>query len=98
MGLKEEYNFSLLVNEAEKMIIQELEEQLKEEENQGLCRCQDCVLDIVALALNHVPAAYRSSFTGVIYMQKLEDKEHREKFRHAVKKAIEQIKKNPSHD
>ena len=47
MAFKDEYNFSNLVNEVENLIINETEQQLNLEENSDICRCQDCVLDIV---------------------------------------------------
>lgn len=99
MAFKDEYNFTNLVNEAENLVINETERQLNLEENNTLCRCQDCVLDIVAYALNHVPASYRCTFSGRLYAQALYFEEDKYAiYRDAVKVAIEKIKKNPSHD
>ncbi len=92
------YNLSLIVNEAEKVIIAEVERQLELEENVEMCKCQDCVLDIIALALNKVPPAYRSTFTGVIYAQKLSSGDYIELYSSAVSEAIKKVKNNPSHD
>ena len=43
MGLKDDYDFSLIQNEAEHLVIAEMEAQLPESD---FCRCEDCVLDI----------------------------------------------------
>ena len=71
MGLKDKYDFSILVNETEEVVMEELEKQLNKEEYQTVCRCEECIMDMMALALNQLQPSYRSSFTGVIYAQKL---------------------------
>ncbi|HPO51147.1 MAG TPA: late competence development ComFB family protein [Spirochaetota bacterium] len=98
MRFKEMYDFDLLVNEAEKLIIAEMEVQLDEDKENKICRCQDCVLDMAALALNNVKPSYRSSFTGVVYAQQLQDGKYMEQVKNAVRNAIEKVKKNPSHN
>jgi competence protein ComFB len=98
MTFKENYDFELLVNEAENIVIEELGAQLAEDKEGKICKCQDCILDMAALALNNVKPAYRSSFTGVIYALGLKDGDFKEQVTSSVKKAIDKIKKNPSHD
>ncbi len=95
MGLREQYDFSLFVNESENIVIQELEKQLNEPENKDVCRCQDCILDILALSLNNIKPAYRSSFKGIIYSQALKNND--ELFKNEVARAIQKVKRNPSH-
>ncbi|MEE1291122.1 MAG: late competence development ComFB family protein [Spirochaetota bacterium] len=98
MAFKDEYNFSNLVNEMENLIINETEQQLNLEENSDICRCEDCILDIVAYALNQVPASYRCTYSGRLYAQALyvEEKKYAI-YRNAVKVAIDKVRKNPSH-
>ena len=99
MAFRDEYNFTHLVNEVENLIINELEQQLNLEENNDICRCQDCVLDIVAYALNQVPAVYRCTYSGRLYAQALYLEENKyATYRNAVKVAIDKIRNNPSHD
>ncbi len=102
MAFKDDYEFELLVNEAEKMVIDVLEEQLniiKESEGEdNLCRCQDCILDMCALALNNLKPYYRSSFTGRVYAQGLiYNDEYKTGVINSVKNAIKKVRKNPSH-
>jgi len=98
MAFKDDYDFDLLINEAEQLVISELEKQLAEENNQDICKCQDCILDMATLALNNVAPKYRSSYTGVIYAQQYYSGKHRDEIVNSVKKAIEKVKKNPSHE
>ncbi len=98
MGFKESYDFELLVNEMENAVIEELEKQLSEDKENKICKCQDCILDMTAFALNHLKPAYRSSLTGKIYSQRLYDGEERLAIEKVVKSAIEKISKNPSHN
>ncbi len=98
MAFKDEYDFDLLVNEAESLVITELEKQLSEEENKDACKCQECVLDMATLALNNIKPKYRSSFTGLVYSQQYYIGNQREEIVDAVKKAVKKVSKNPSHD
>ena len=100
MSFKDEYDFDLVVNEVENVVIDEIEKQLEREEYKNVCRCQDCVLDITALALNHLKPNYRStlSFKGIIYKQKLYSDKYRKAVEKIVKDAIGKINKNPSHE
>ncbi len=94
MGFQDKYDFSLLVNEKERYVVDELEAQLKVRTE--VCRCQECVLDMVALSLNHTKPVYRVTLLGSIYAQADDDVLHQEIVL-AVEGAIERIYQNPSH-
>ena len=96
MGLKDEYDFDTLVNEAERLVIAELEIQMAR--TQGLCTCQDCVLDMAAYALNKVKPSYRVSLMGSVYARSGVRAEYAREITQSVKEAIEKVKANPSHD
>jgi len=98
MALKDEYDFEFLKNEAETLILDELERQL-EVHTKPLCRCNDCVNDMAALALNTVKPLYRVSLLGSLYTAlAMDEKTYATSVRDAVFKAIERIRKNPSHE
>lgn len=99
MAFTDDYEFELIVNEMEGMVIKELQYLLAKDEYNDVCRCQDCILDIVALALNHLKPAYRSSlsYKGVLYKHNLQDEHHDKAYKKVVKDAIEKIRNNPSH-
>ena len=94
MGFQEKYDFSLLVNEKERYVVDELEIQLKVRTE--VCRCQECILDMVALALNHTKPVYRVTLLGQIYARAEDEGAHQEIIE-AVQGAIEKIYANPSH-
>lgn len=92
------YDFSILVNEAERMVVDELERLLDDAESRGICTCEDCVLDMAALALNTVKPLYRVSLLGTLYAQAADGTEYADRIRKAVDTAVEKVRKNPSHD
>ena len=96
MSLKDQYDFENLVNEAERLVFSELDNQLKEYNN--ICKCQDCVMDMAAYALNHIKPYYRVSLMGAIYAHSIDSTEYAQQVKKAVKEAIKKISSNPSHD
>lgn len=96
MAFADTYDFENLVNEAERMVIQELEAQLRNAV--GVCTCQDCVLDMAAFALNNVKPVYRVSLLGSVYARSGANPQYAQGITRAVKDAISRVKANPSHD
>ena len=98
MAFIDNYDFELLKNEAENLVLKELERQL-ESFTEPICRCNDCVVDMAAMALNAVKPLYRVSLLGSLYTSHaMDEKEYAAKVREAVFNAIEKVRKNPSHD
>ncbi len=98
MPFANNYDFDLLVNEAERLVLAELERQLDERSGENLCLCEDCVLDMAALALNNLKPLYRVSLLGTMYAHAMDEGEYREGVRTAVDAAIRKIGENPSHE
>jgi competence protein ComFB len=96
MGLKNVYDFDGLVNEAERAVLSELEGQMALADD--ICRCQDCVLDMAAYALNNVKPSYRVSLMGSVYARSGIETGSAGEVKRAVAEAIKKIKANPSHD
>ncbi len=96
MGLKEDYDFDILVNEAENLIIKELEIQISA--TPGVCSCQDCVLDMAAYALNKVKPNYRASLLGKLYAADTDRGEYAREITAAVEEAVRKVQANRSHD
>jgi len=98
MALIDNYNFDLLKNEAENLVIKELDRQL-ESYNAPLCRCNDCIVDMAAMSLNMVKPLYRVSLLGSLYTATaMNEKEYATSIREAVFNAIEKVSKNPGHE
>jgi len=98
MALTDEYDFDLLRNEAEALVFEEMEEQL-ENAPEDMCRCNECVVDIAAMALNTVKPMYRFSLLGTLYAsQAMSDQAYADSLKQAVAQAIEKVRTNPAHD
>jgi len=98
MALLDNYDFEILKNEAENLVLGELGRQL-ESYPDPICRCNDCVVDMAAVALNSVKPLYRVSLLGTLYTaHAMDEKDYATKIREAVFMAIEKVRKNPSHE
>jgi len=97
MSFKDEYDFDLLINEGEDLVIEELENELSKDEYNKICKCQDCILDMATLALNNIKPVYRSSLTGRIYAAQYHEGAYLKEVENAVRSSIKKVSKNPSH-
>jgi competence protein ComFB len=98
MAFIDNYNFDLLENEAERLVLNELGRQLEAYEG-DICLCNDCVVDMAAMSLNAVKPFYRFSLLGSLYAsQAMNEESYAASIREAVEKAIEKVRRNPSHD
>ncbi|MDR2210456.1 MAG: late competence development ComFB family protein [Spirochaetaceae bacterium] len=98
MAFVDQYDFDVLKNESEKLVIEELERQLAAYKG-SICRCNECVVDMAAVALNTVKPLYRVSLLGAQYAaQAMNEKSYARSLTDAVSTAIERVRKNPAHD
>jgi competence protein ComFB len=98
MAIIDKYDFELLKNEAENMVLEELGRQLEAVEGE-ICTCNECVVDMAAMALNTVKPYYRFSLLGTLYAaQALSEESYAASIKEAVSNAVEKVRKNPSHD
>jgi competence protein ComFB len=92
------YDFDLLKNEAENLVLVELGRQLESYKG-DICTCNDCVVDMAAIALNSVKPLYHFSILGNLYVsQAMGDEEYGKTLKEAVAAAVEKVRQNPSHD
>jgi len=98
MAIKDSYNFENLINETERIVLEQMERQLELESSKHICKCQDCVLDMTALALNSLKPHYRVSLIGTVYANAVLDGEFAEEVKIAVAASVKKIADNPSHD
>ena len=98
MTFEDEYDFHMLKNEAEQLVLHELEHQLGAADS-DLCRCNECVVDMAAMALNSVTPLYRFSLLGKLYAaQAMGEQAYANSVQQAVANAIEKVSSNPAHD
>jgi competence protein ComFB len=98
MAFTDQYDFDVLVNQAEEKVIEELGIQLDSYKGK-ICRCSECVIDMAAVALNAIKPLYRVSLLGTLYAaQAMNEVDYRDTLQDTVSKAIEKVRKNPAHD
>ncbi len=97
MDLEKNYDLSLIINDTERMVLEELGKRMEHAVSEGLCDCQDCVVDIATIALNSLKPRYHASLMGTMYAHAAESGEYAENVRKAVEFAVEKVKANPSH-
>jgi competence protein ComFB len=97
MSIREDYNFEYLINEAERLVLDQLEKQLADKDESEVCMCQDCVLDMAAYALNKVKPLYRVSLMGSLYAGTLQGSEYEAEIADTVAQTIDKIANSPSH-
>ncbi|MDA8427193.1 MAG: late competence development ComFB family protein [Treponema sp.] len=98
MSFRDNYDFGVLVNEAERMVIDELERRLTELNDPAICVCEDCVLDMAAFALNTLKPVYRVSLLGTMYAHAMDNGQYAGEVEKAVNAGIAKVHANPSHD
>jgi len=94
MDLNNLYSFDYLINESEELVKEALGKEM--EKDNTICDCQDCILDIMGLALNNIKPLYKTSLKGSLYTT-VPDAKYVETLNKAVKLAIKKVKDNPSH-
>ncbi|MDC7221875.1 MAG: late competence development ComFB family protein [Spirochaetales bacterium] len=97
MALDEIYDLSNLKNHTEELVFKIMEEELEKISDDDICKCEDCVLDMVCISLNMLQPRYRVSLMGAIYST-AQDGEFEDVVRKAVGEAIEKISLNRGHD
>ena len=98
MAFIDTYDFELLKNESEKLVLDELELQLAQA-SEEICRCNECIVDMAAMALNNVRPLYRFSILGTLYAAQAKNEPvYADTIQQAVAQAISKVSSNPSHD
>ena len=98
MAFIDNYDFDILKNESEKLVIEELGIQLNAYKG-SICRCDTCVVDMAAMALNSVKPLYHVSLLGTQYTaQAMGEASYATVLKKSVATAIEKVRKNPAHD
>lgn len=99
MAFRDNYDFGILTNEAERLVEEELGRKLEELADPSICTCEDCVLDMAAFALNSLKPLYRVSLLGTMYAHAAMDQGvYDDEVKEAVSTAISKVHANPAHD
>jgi len=96
MAIRDKYDLEDLKNETEEFVFQELEKQLDMISDDDICKCHDCVLDMICLTLNRLQPRYRVSLIGTLYA-KVESKDLEKEIADTVAEVLMKVSQNPGH-
>ena len=96
MAISDKYDLEDLKNETEEFVFQELEIQLDAINEDDICKCHDCVLDMICLTLNQLQPRYRVSLMGSLYA-KVESDDLEQKIKDTVADVLMKVSQNPGH-
>jgi competence protein ComFB len=94
MALRDEYDFNIIENTIKESVIDALD---KEIDSYEICKCEECIMDMVCYALNRLKPNYSASLYGALY-SRAEAENLQEEIKNKVINAIEIVSQNCSHD
>jgi competence protein ComFB len=95
VSLAERYQLDRIRNQTAEMIHEAVERLLGE--RPGLCRCEECVLDLVAYTLNRATPRYATSLLGPIAPDPALERRIRMEIDLALEAGIRKLKEHPHH-
>jgi len=95
MALEESYSLETIRNKAAEAVYERVERLL--EARQDLCKCQTCVLDLVAFTLNHVSPRYQTSLLGNLHPDKLQEKKLQVEIDLALRAGLKRLREHAHH-
>lgn len=96
MSLRDDYDFSIIENTIKERVIDTLEDEFNLR-GDSVCKCEECVIDIVCFSLNRIKPNYSASLYGSLYSRA--DAENKsEEIERVVTEAVDFVSSNASHD
>ena len=79
-------------------VVLDMLEKILTNKSDDICRCQICVLDMAAIALNQLKPRYHTSpFAGEEFKSESDREAYFKEVREAIAYAIERVRKYPHH-
>jgi hypothetical protein len=95
MVLQDTYNLETIRNEAAEKVYERVQALL--DERPELCRCQTCVLDLVAFILNRVSPRYSASLLGDLHPDQGKEKRTQVEIDLALQAGLKRLQEHPHH-
>jgi competence protein ComFB len=95
VSLSERYPLDRIRNQTAEMIHDAVERLV--DQQPGLCRCEECVLDLVAYALNRATPRYATSLLGPIAPDPVLERRIRMEIELALAAGTRKLKEHPHH-
>ena len=96
MALHDRYDLGRMRNEAAEQVYDRVERLL--EERNTICKCENCVLDLVAFTLNRVTPRFSTSVLGDLHPDEVKRKKLQVEIDLALHAGIERVQEHPHHD
>lgn len=95
MALQDTYHLETLRNETAEVVYKRVQELL--DARPELCRCQTCVLDLVAFVLNRVSPRYSTSLLGDLNPDPLKGRRMKVEIDLALQAGVTRLREHPHH-
>ena len=95
MALQDTYNLETIRNEAAEMVYERVQALL--DGRSELCRCQTCILDLVAFVLNRVSPRYSTSMLGDLHPDRTKEKRMQVEIDLALQTGLKRLQEHPHH-
>ncbi len=96
MRLEDSYDLSKIRNITAEKVYRKMEKLI--EERDDFCKCENCVLDIVAYTLNHVTPYYATSLIGSLDPKRRKERRIEVEIDIAIEEGIKRVKNHPHHE
>jgi competence protein ComFB len=95
MKIEEHYGLEKIRNESKELVYERVEKLLGERDD--FCKCEICVLDLVAFVLNRVTPRYTTSMLGNLHPDGILMKKIQLEIDLALQAGLRQLRKHPHH-
>jgi len=96
MALADAYDLELIRNETAELVYEQVEKLLAS--GAGVCRCRNCVLDLVAFTLNRASPRYSTSILGDLHPDEAKQKKLRVEIELALQAGLKRLASHPHHE
>ncbi len=96
MALRETYDVDSVRNRSAEAVYERIERLL--DEDRGLCRCESCIIDLVAFVLNRVKPRYTTSVLGDLHPDAAQQRKLRVEIDLAVEAGLKRLHEHPHHE
>ncbi len=96
MALTDRYNVEAIRNRTAESVYERVEQVL--DRDTRLCRCPDCVVDLVAFVLNRVTPRYTTSALGDLHPDRAQEHKLRIELDLAIESGLKRLREHPHHE
>ena len=96
MALEDTYRLGSIRNKAAEAVCERVERLLSTRED--LCKCETCVLDLVAFTLNRVSPRYEASLLGSLHPDERRERRFQVEIDLALEAGLKRLRRHTHHD